>query len=192
MSLPAIPSYELERITDECEAAGVGAEYRRMVKAGTYPREAAMYALQAAPGSRNTDRAFCQGARHQMDNMDADNRKMLYKMAHKAGVNTAGKFYKGGLGKPTDPAAWVTSSDDVLAVCKARNLNCEGVIKHKAIEKDYVPKNIPLAPDIVHEFEQKYTKADPGLAAKVKKSPKARRELQERIIDTHGNKRKAS
>ena len=36
---------------------------------------AAMCALRQAPGSRNTDRAFCQGAQRQMDGMSEVNKK---------------------------------------------------------------------------------------------------------------------
>lgn len=186
--LPTLPSYELERLADECEAAGVGAEYRALLAKGTFAREAAMYALQAAPGSRNTDRAFCEGARRQMESMPASQRKDIQEIAKQAGINTDGKFYKGSIGKYNDPAAWVSSADDVLAVCKARNANCDGVISYKAVEREAAPpKRIPLAPDIVQRLEKSYLQSDPSLAAKVKRSRKARGELREKIVATHGN-----
>jgi hypothetical protein len=188
MSLPPIPSYELERIEDECRAAGVYAEYAAMVARGEYPRAAAMFALQSPAGSRNTDRAFCEGARRQMDGMLPLNQKKVLAAARAAGISVDGKFYKGSLGRPNDPAAWVTCADDVLAVCKARNLDCQGVITHKAHFEDRPAKKTPLAPDIVKTFERDYMAKNPALAAEAKKNPKVRKELRERIVATHGAK----
>jgi hypothetical protein len=180
------PAHELERLTDECLAAGVLAEFACMMAAGTAPRAAAMYALQTPPGSRHTDRAFCQGARRQMESMPEVNRKAIVKLAKSAGIATDGKFYKGSLGSYTDPAAWVTCADDVLTVCKARNLDCEGVIKHRAALKDEPPKPVDLAPHLARRLEREYLKRDPRLAAKVKASAKAKHELREMVVAKHG------
>lgn len=148
---------------------------------------AAMLALQSPAGTRYTDKAFNEGQRRKMERMHPDNARAIHARARAAGINPDGKYYVGALGKHTDPAAWVSSADDVLAVCKARNLDCDGVIRHKAVEKEVAPPpDVPLAPDLVQQFEKKYLAADPGLAEKVKKNPKARHELREKIVERHG------
>lgn len=148
--------------------------------------EAEMYAHQSPPGTRFTDRAFNEGQRRKMENMSPLVAKKLHKAAQAAGIDTRGKYYVGGLGGAQDKAAWVTSSDDVLAVCKARNLQCDGVISHKANFEDRPPKRVKLAEDIVQRLETSYLAEDPGLAQKVKKSKKAKLALREKIIATHG------
>lgn len=186
-----IASYELERIERECREAGVGEEYDRLVASGTSPRAAAMYALQQPAGTRNTDRAFCQGAQRQMESMTPINRQAIQKIAKRAGISTDGKFYKGSLGRYDDRAAWVTSADDVLAVCKAKNLDMEGVIKHTAVHKELPPPpDVPLAEDLVCEFARDYVTNDPALAERCRKSKRARLELREQIIQNHGRKRR--
>ncbi len=184
-----IPSYELARIEDECKRAGVFAEYTSMVERGTSPRAAAMYALQQPAGTRNTDRAFCQGAHKQMENMTPINRQAIQRIAKRAGISTDGKYYKGGLGRYNDPAAWVSCADDVLAVAKAKNLDIEGVLNHKAVHKEVEPpKSQGLAPDIVQNIARDYLASDPALAERCSKSKHARLELREQIIDKHGRR----
>ncbi len=148
--------------------------------------EAEMYAHQSPPGTRFTDRAFNEGQRRKMEGMSPLVAYNLHKAAQKAGIDTGGKYYVGGLGRATDKAAWVTSSDDVLAVCKARNLNCEGVVQHKAHFEDKPVKKVKLAEDLIQRFEKEYTANDPSLAKKVKRSKKAKQELRELIVHTHG------
>jgi hypothetical protein len=187
----AIPSYELARIQDECERAGVGEDYRRMVAAGTFPRAAAMYALQSAPGTNNTDQRFCQGQRKKMERMPEINRKGMQKIAARAGIETAGKYYMSGLGSYSDPAAWVTCADDVTTVCKKKNLHCEGTVKYNGVDLEpKAPKQRGLAPDIVEKFATRYLASDPALVEKCKKNPQARRELKEMIVERHGPKKK--
>lgn len=185
--LPELPTYELARIEDECARAGVLDEYRRMVAGGTFPRAAAMYALQSAPGSRNTDRAFCQGARQRMENMLPMNAKAIHAQAKAAGIDSCGKYYVGGLGRYTDKAAWVTCAEDVMTVAKARNFDVDGVLRRKAIRKDPAPPpDVSLAPDIVQRLAADYIASDPALAERCAKSKHARLELREKIIEKHG------
>jgi len=163
--------------------------FDRLIKEGKTPEAAAMYACQQAPGTRGSDRAFCDGQRRKMENMTPWLRKRLQDDAKKAGINTNGRYYVGGLGKPTDPAAWVTSSDDVLTVCKARNYDCDGVIRHKAIAKEKPTESIRLAPRVIRDIEKKMLRQDPALAERVRKNKYARRELHEQIMEKHARKK---
>ncbi len=152
--------------------------------------EAEMYALQSPPGARYTDRAFNDGQRRKMESMSPLVSKALHKAARKAGINTDGKYYVGGLGRCTDKSAWVSTADDVLEVCKRKNLQCDGVLSHKADLDRTPPKpKVRLANDLAEKFEARYLEANPALAAKVKKSKKAKRELREMVIENHGAKK---
>lgn len=192
--MPAIAAAtRLEMLTADVQRAGPRALaiFEQIMANGETAEWAAMCALRSPPGSRNTDRAFNQGQRYKMDRMAKVNADEIHKRAKAAGINTSGKYYIATLGKHTDPAAWVSSSDDVLAVCKARNLTCEGVINYKAPEREVPPpQDVPLAPDIVKRFEKEYIANEPGLAERIKKNPGARQELRERIVANHGKKKR--
>lgn len=184
-------SVRAEMIRDEINAAGpeVVSLFNKIKRQGATDEWAAMCALRQAPGSRNTDRAFCQGAARQTAMMADINRKAIYEMAKKAGISTQGKWYKGSLGRPTDPCAWVSSADDVIAVAKKKNLFIDGVINHKGVRIEQPPPDVDLAPDLVREGVNRLLVADPALAEKVKKNPKSLREVEERVIAKHGKKR---
>lgn len=188
--MPAIPeSMQRERYADECAAAGVLPEYEALLAAGNPPGFAAMLALQSPPGSKNTDRAFTEGARRQMESMSPKIREMVVGMAQKAGINTEGKFYKGSLGRCDNPAAWVSSAQDVIESCKKQNLNVSGVVNYTSgTPQEKQVKSVPLAPDLVREMEVKTLQANPALAEKCRKSKKARGELREKVISTYGRK----
>lgn len=181
----------LEMLRDDVKRHGPEAValFEQILAQGETPEWAAMCACRQAPGTRNTDRAFCQGAQRRMNSMGSYLQEQIVKRAQKAGINTQGKYYKAGLGRYEDPAAWVSCADDVLAVAKARNLNVEGVINHKAVEREIKPKRVPLAEDIIQAKAKEILKAEPDTAAKVKRSAKAKRELRERIIATYSRKR---
>ena len=182
----------LAQLTADADACGPEARslFDRLIREGKTPEAAAMYACQQAPGTRNTDRAFCQGQRRKMEGMSPLVGGMLHRTAAKAGINTAGKYYMSGIGKATDPAAWVTCAEDLLTVAKARNLNIEGVINRKAVETAPVIKpSEKVAPDIVNRLARKAIEADPALREKVSNSPRARQELREKIIEKHGRKK---
>jgi hypothetical protein len=134
----------LEMIHREVRAAGKAAWalYQKIIDKGETPEWAAMCALQQAPGTRNTDRAFCQGQQHKMNRMDPENHAKMVKMARMAGVDVGGKYYCGGLGDYTDPAAWVTCADDVIAVAKKKGLKIEGVINYTPPEKEVKRKEV--------------------------------------------------
>lgn len=148
---------------------------------------AAMCALKTPAGARYSDRAMDAGLHSLMGKIHPKNRKKIFERAKKAGINVAGKAYNGSLGAPDNPLAWVTCADDVRNSAKLQNLTMDGALKHQG----YIPdpparRGKNLASDLVAEFETKYTSEDPKLAAKVRKSPKARRELRERIVEKHG------
>lgn len=180
----------LEMLRADVERHGPSAveTFERILAEGETAEWAAMCACRQAPGTRNTDRAFCQGAQRRMSSMGNYLQEQVVKRAQKAGINTQGKYYKAGLGRYEDPAAWVSNADDVLAVAKAKNLNVEGVINHKAVERDVKVKRVPLAEDLIQDQARRILKAEPETAAKVRTSKKAKSELRERIIATHARK----
>jgi hypothetical protein len=191
MAITCSPA-RLESLELQVRAAGKKALalYKRILREDGSAEFAAMCALRQAPSSLNSERAFSEGAARQTRNMPELTRRLKYKAAKKAGIATQGKVHKDGLGPPSDPASWVSTPDDVLAVARARNLTVEGVVNHKGVEYEGPRKTVALAPEIVDRFEREYRQGDPGLDAKVRRSPKARRELREKIIDTHGSRRK--
>lgn len=182
----------LSMLGKQVRAAGPRAVklYRQILKAGETAEFAAMCALRQAPGASGTDRAFCQGSQAQMESMAPINREAVLARAKRAGIKTQGKFFKGSLGRAEDPAAWVATADDVLAVAKQKNLTIDGAVKHQGVRRDGPPARVRLAPDLVANLECEYVAQDGKLAEQVEKSPKARRELRERIIETHGSKKK--
>lgn len=161
------------------------AVYLQMREKGGSHRLCLMEACRTVPGVKNSDRNFNDHARARMNRMSPKNRERIVREAKRAGVNVQGKFYVGGLGRYTDQAAWVSTADDIITVAKQRNLNVTGAVNHQAINFSQPPKRTRLAPTLVREFEQKYLKNDPALREKVKKNPKERIALRERIIDTH-------
>lgn len=145
-----------------------------------------MEACRSAPGIRNSDRNFNEAARRRMESMLPRNRDKICEVAREAGINTQGKFYVGGLGKYNDPAAWVSSTDDIIASARAKNVSVEGAVNVQAIKRDEPPKRIRMAPDIIQQYQRKYIKNDPALAEKVRKNPKKHLPaLTERIVHTH-------
>lgn len=174
-----------QSLREECVRAGVVELFDQIVASGETAQWAAMCAMRTPPGSRYTERAFLQDMNSGVDKMNHIIRDHTYKAAHKAGISTQGKVHKPGLGPATDPGAWVSSMDDVLAVAKARNLTVTGAVNHKGVEILEKPNKPRLAPDLVKRYRKEYLKSDPSLAEKVRKSKKASRELNERIIANH-------
>lgn len=162
--------------------------FNQCIANGETVRFAEMCALQQAPGTRNTDRAFSEGAHRQMESMSEVNRRGLQKLAKRAGISTDGKFYKGSLGRPTDPAAWVSTADDVLSVARKRNLNVEGVINHKAVDIVQPPKKRTIAPDIVNDLVRRQMTQDESLAHRVRQGKTKINEVREMVIEKHSRK----
>lgn len=186
-------SVRLSMLKAEIKAAGPAAQaiFKQCLKNGSTMEFAAMCAMRQAPGSKNTDRAFCQGAERQTRMMAPVNRKVIYERAKKAGISTQGKWYKGSLGRADDPAAWVSSADDVMAVAKEKNLSISGVVNYTSTQRDVKPKpKVRLAKDLVDLRVKEVLRENPDLAAKVKERPKSLQDVVQSVIEKHGSKRK--
>jgi hypothetical protein len=162
--------------------------YREILRKGETAEWAAMCALQSAPRTKNTDRTFCDGHRRHMNQMDDYNRSKILQAAKKAGINTQGKFFN-GIGRYTDPASWSSTQQDVIDAAKRKRLKLEGPVNCNYMREDLPPpKPKPLAEDLVKSEALALMKKDPALAAKVRKSPKAKQELREQIQATHSRR----
>jgi hypothetical protein len=145
----------------------VQSHYQKMVEAGQNPRFAEMCALQVAPGTRGSDRAFMQGRYNGefFNNMPPPLARRLIREARAAGINVSGKFYMGGLADKRahrDPAAWIDSVADIKRVARERDLHVTGIVEHTPPEKA-PPKSVDIAPDILREHVRKEMKANPKL-----------------------------
>jgi hypothetical protein len=153
----------------DIERAGKEAQdhYRKMVAAGQSPRFAEMCALQMAPGTRGTDRAFMQGRYNGQffDTMPVPLARRMIREAKAAGINVAGKFYMGGLADKRghrDPDAWIDSVADIKRVAQKRDLHVTGIVEHTPPEKPPT-KSVDIAPDILRENVRKEMLANPKL-----------------------------
>jgi hypothetical protein len=169
----AIPQAVLHRGREAVET------YKRALPHGE--RWAEMCALQIAPGTKGTDRAFMYGRynQQQFDDMPPKFANRMLREAKAAGIDTAGKYYLGGLADKrayTDPSAWVDSTADILRVARKRNLTVEGIVTHKG--EAVPPKRTVLSETIISEEMKHYRKLHPG---------KKREELREMIINRHAH-----
>lgn len=124
--------YEIAQAPEEVQR-----HYRRMIAAGQEERFAIMCALQQAPGTRGTDRAFMEGRMDGswLDRMPPHQARRMLQEARSAGIATSGKMYVGGLADSRghkDPMAWVDSVADVKRVAEERNLEVTGIATHRA------------------------------------------------------------
>jgi hypothetical protein len=181
----------LEQLRADADACGGRELFDRLISEGKTPEAAAMYACQQAPGTRNSDRAFCQGQQRKMEKMSPLVRGMLQQRAKAAGLDTRGKYYVGGPFGAHDARSWVTSSEDLITVAKRNNLNLEGVINRKADRTEQIEKEKPaLADSIVRQLMKKRLVADPALVEKCRNNKHARQELKESIIEKHSAKKR--
>jgi uncharacterized protein with GYD domain len=155
---------------------------------GTDAILAHMLAMRQGPQMKGSDRAFGEGQRLKMGAMHERNRDKIQAIAEKAGIRTQGKYYVGGLGRYNDPAAWVSTADDVKSVLKAKNLTATGVVEHQGVAMPPPPPK-RLSERLTREFVAKTLKAEPKTAEAVRKNPKKMRDLRERVIATHGARR---
>jgi hypothetical protein len=145
-------------------------------------RWALMVALQEPPGTKGTDRAFLEGRQNneQLDDMPRRQAAYVAKEARQAGINISGKYYCAGIADKRgwrDPAAWVTSSDDVLRVARKRKLHVTGSVNYDPGEAP--PKRVLLSESIIKD----------ELRKEKRKNPKAKTgELREKIIAKHAYK----
>jgi len=145
-------------------------------------RWAEMCALRTPPGTKGSDRAFMEGRynNQQLDGMPRRQAEYVSREARQAGINISGKYYCGGIADSRgwrDPAAWVSGTDDVLAVAKARNLTVEGAVNYDPGVAE--PKRTTLNERIVQEEVRR----------EAKRNPKAK-DLREKVIEKHALKAK--
>lgn len=140
-----------------------------------------------APGGNGTDRTFMNDRdvrNHGLNGRVPDWMAEAYiREAKKAGIDIAGKVYKGSLADgrgPACPDAWVGGLSDVLAVAKKRNLKVDGIVNYDSGYDPPPPPDIPMAEDLVQ------SKARQKIAADPKWKEKHPQELREAVIDAHG------
>jgi hypothetical protein len=166
----------------EVRDAGHGAieTYRNALPYGE--RWATMVALQAPPGTKGTDRAFLEGRQNneQLNDMPKRQAQYVSREAREAGISISGKYYCAGIADKRgwkDPAAWVTSNDDVLRVARKRRLHVTGSVNYDPGEAP--PKRVLLSESIIKDEMRK----------EKRKNPRAKDgELREKIIDKHAYK----
>lgn len=177
---------EIDRYRKECLDhwdPNVVIMYDMMIDQGTTPRFAQMLALQSPPMTKNTERSFNEGTHEWADRLTKTSQDYIFQMAKSANISTQGKVYKSGLGKPNDPMAWVSGPDDVVKACKAKGYSVSGAVNHKEGTRD--PKRVRMSKECLAGYVNQYTGADPSLAEKVKKSKKAKKDLEGKIIEKH-------
>lgn len=166
-------------------------KFQELLERGDSPRMAHMLATRGAPMMGSSDRAFCEGQYRKMSRMSNPVRESMRAIAQRAGINTDGRYYVGGLGRYDDPAAWVSGKEDLINSCKKRGFDADGVVKARYADHDAPPKKAPkLAPHLVEEMCARHAKRDPKLAEKLRKdkSGRAKRDLQEKVTAIHGSK----
>lgn len=156
------------------------ATYKRALPYGE--RWAEMCALQIAPGTKGTDRAFLEGRQNnqQLDELPERQAKYMVREAKNAGINISGKYYCAGLADSRgwrDPAAWVTSNDDVLKVARKRRLAVSGSVNY---DPGPAPRQVKVLSEGIIKDEMR---------KELRKNPRANKgELREKIIDKHAYK----
>lgn len=142
-------------------------------------RWAEMCALQVAPGTKGTDRAFMEGRMNnqQLDSLPPRQANYMVREARQAGISISGKYYVSGIADKRgwqDPEAWVSNNDEVLKVAKKRNLHVAGAVNHNA--EVTPPKRKVLAESIIRDEVRKEKKNNPKADV---------RELREKVIEKH-------
>lgn len=168
---------------DECESAGVGDEFERLVKKGNTPQFAHMVAMRQPPGTKGTERAFLEGdvIHHGLQGYPEWFRELALKQARKAGISTTGKVFKSGLADdrgPACPFAWVSDPSDVVAACKMQNKSCTGSVEFQNYRPDPTP-DCPLSEDLIQESVPEFLTEHPEF----RKKPD---QLRDAIIEKHG------
>lgn len=160
-------------------------DYAELVVRGESPRMAAMLASRKCAASKGTDSEFFRREHSRMASMPEETRKEIVAIAQRAGINTHGKCYNGQLGRYNDPAAWVTTTSDVRAVAQQKGYTIRGLVNVDGPERDARRREKKIAPDIKQRIMNQYRAADPSLDERCKKSVKAVKELESRVVETH-------
>lgn len=145
-------------------------------------RWATMCALQVAPGTKGTDRAFLEGRQNneQLNDMPKRQAQYMLREARQSGINPSGKVYCAGIADKRgwkDPAAWVTSNDDILRVARQRKLHVTGNVNYDPGEAP--PKRVLLSESIIKDEIRKEKRKNPRVNVP---------ELREKIIEKHAYK----
>ena len=131
-----------------------------------------------------TDRAFLEGRQNnqQLDELPKEQAQYMVREAKRAGISISGRHYVAGIADSRgwrDPAAWVTSNDDILKVAQKRRLAVSGSVNYDPGPQE--PKRKLLSESIIRDEMRK----------ELRKNPKANKgELREKIIDKHAYKAK--
>lgn len=175
---------DYERYRKQCKAENRVEFYEHLIDEGNNPGFAAMLAMQSPSGAKGTERAFLEGQHTWADKLSQNAAGALHDIAKKAGISTQGKKYIGGIGRPDDAMAWISTQDDVRAALKEKGLSSVGGVNYKAPEQEFKGRK-KLSDDIVNTYVQKELKKDKGLAQAVAKSPKKLNNLKQKIISKH-------
>lgn len=156
--------------------------YKRALPYGE--RWAEMCALQTAPGTKGTDRAFLEGRQNnqQLDDLPKMQAEYMVREAKRAGISISGKHYVAGIADRRgwrDPAAWVSSNDDVLRVARKRRLAVSGTVNY---DPGPAPRKVTkLSESIIKDEMRK----------ELRRNPKANKgDLRDKIIEKHAYKGK--
>jgi len=147
-------------------------------------RWAIMCALQQAPGTKGTDRAFMEGRMNnqQLNDMPERQAKYIAKEAREAGISISGKYYCGGIADKRgwrDPKAWVSCNDDILNVARERRMTVSGTVNYDPGVAP--PKRKKINERIVSEEVARIKRNNPHVNAG---------EVREQIIEKHSYKAK--
>jgi hypothetical protein len=124
---------------------------------------AMIFATKKFPGIK-TDSIFNEGKFSSFAANGCEKKEVhMRKLAEQAGFSTNGKWYCSGLASyPGDPDGWVGGRDDVLAVCKRKNLTIlDGYVTHKGHETPASP-TYDIAPDLLDREVNEIMEAFPG------------------------------
>lgn len=146
-----------------------------------------MLAMRQAPQTMHTDKTFNESRREYMnDKLVSPQMQGYLKIAKQAGISTQGKYYVGGLGRPNDPMAWVSTVDDVKEVCRKKNLTARGLVQHQGTQVP--PKKTRMAEDIVQGYIQKQLSSQPSSRAGAPTAIRSQRQLQQlraEVLEKH-------
>jgi hypothetical protein len=142
-------------------------------------RWAEMVALKCPPGTKGSERAFLEGRQNnqQFDSLPKRQAKYMIREAKQAGINPSGKYYCAGIADGRgwrDPAAWVSSNDDVLKVAKARRMTVSGSVNYDPGPAP--PQRKLLAESIIQDEVRKEKRKNPSAKAS---------DLRAKVIEKH-------
>lgn len=172
-------------IGQDMRRSGCYEKYAELVNNGESPQMASCIASRTFAATRGTDTEFVRRELDRMNSMEETTRNQIVQIAQSAGIKTHGKSYNGQLGRYNDPAAWVSDTSDVRRVAKAKGLQVRGMVNVDAPDVDPAPRQKMIAPDIKQRIMNQYRTADPKLDEKCRKSVKAVKELEHRVIEKH-------